>query len=265
MSNRAYRFETGAVSDPGLVRDVNEDNWFVDEANGIWLVADGMGGHANGKLASGKIVECARTVGVAVSAPDLLARFNDRMLRANDELLDISRADNAVLGSTLVAVLVFGNHFACMWAGDSRAYLVRDGKMHRISHDHTEVQELLDKKVIDAEQAKLWPRRNVITRAIGVFGDLVLDTIHGQVREGDKFLLCSDGLTGHVADSEIHETVLHHGPLDACRHLVALTLERGAKDNVTVIVAQCQPLERASVTGAGLGDAGVTDSSEGMF
>ena len=260
-----YRFETGAVSDPGLVRDANEDNWFVDEAKGIWLVADGMGGHTNGKLASSKIVECARTVGVAVSAPDLLARFNDRMLRANDELLDISKANNAVLGSTLVAVLVFGGHFACMWAGDSRAYLVRDGKMHQISRDHTEVQELLDKKIIDAEQARLWPRRNVITRAVGVFADLELDTIHGQVSEGDKFLLCSDGLTGHVADSEIYETVLHNGPLDACRHLVALTLERGAKDNVTVVVSQCQPLEPNTVTGARSGETGVTDSSEGLL
>lgn len=247
MTQHVFRFDTGVVSDPGLVRQENEDNWFVDEEKGIWLVADGMGGHTNGKLASARIVDCARTVGAAVSAPDLLARFTDRMLRANRELLEVSQSTNAVLGSTMASVLVFGGHFACTWAGDSRAYLLRDGLMHQISRDHTEVQELLDKGVIDAQQAENWPRRNVITRAIGVFPDLELDTIHGQVCEGDRFLLCSDGLTGHVGDEEIYDTVLKHAPMDACRQLVELTLERGAKDNVTVVIWHCLPTKENTV------------------
>jgi protein phosphatase len=240
MTQQVYTFETGAASDRGRVRDINEDNWYADESCGVWLVADGMGGHTNGKLASFKIVESARSVGHAVSAPDLLSRFTDRMFRANDELLAFSASrDNMVLGSTMVSVLIFGSHFACVWAGDSRAYLVRGGDMHQVSRDHTEVQDLLDRGVINAEQANSWPRRNVITRAVGVFSDLELETIHGQVMDGDRFVLCSDGLTGHVNDEEIHEIVARHGSQEACNRLVDLTLERGAKDNVTVVVARC--------------------------
>lgn len=239
MSNHLFSFETAALSDPGLVREENEDNWFVDESKGIWLVADGMGGHTNGKLASAKVVECARTVGFAVSAPDLQARFHDRMLRANGDLLSVAHSTNAVLGSTMVAVLVFGNHLACVWAGDSRAYLIRGGVLHQISRDHTEVQDLLDKAIIDAEQARTWPRRNVITRAVGVFDELELDMVQGQIEEGDRILLCSDGLTGHVTDVEIGNALMKPTPSEACQMLVDLTLERGARDNVTVIVLQC--------------------------
>ena len=240
MTQHVFTFETGAASDRGRVRDINEDNWYADEGCGVWLVADGMGGHTNGKLASFKIVESARSVGHAVSAPDLLARFTDRMFRANDELLAFSASrNNTVLGSTLVSVLIFGNHYACVWAGDSRAYLVRNGEMQQVSRDHTEVQDLLDRGVIDAEQARTWPRRNVITRAVGVFNDLELDTTRGQVFDGDRFVLCSDGLTGHVQDGEIRDIVASHGSQDACNRLVELTLERGAKDNVTAVVARC--------------------------
>ena len=243
MNNHVFSFETAALSDPGLVREENEDNWFVDETRGIWLVADGMGGHTNGKLASAKIVDCARTIGPAASAPDLQARFRDRIYYANNELLSIAELNNAVLGSTLVAVLVFGNHLACMWAGDSRAYLLRAGQLHRMSKDHTEAQELLDKGIIDEEQALNWPRKNVITRAVGVFDDLELDMVQGQLADGDRILLCSDGLTGHVSDEEIHDVLLNLGPEDACRHLVSLTLDRGAKDNVTVIVLECRKVD----------------------
>lgn len=240
MTQHVYTFETGAASDKGCVRDINEDNWYADESCGVWLVADGMGGHTNGKLASFKIVESARSVGHAVSAPDLLARFTDRMFRANDELLAFSASrNNMVLGSTMVSILIFGSHFACVWAGDSRAYLIRNNEMHQVSRDHTEVQDLLDRGVIDAEQARTWPRRNVITRAVGVFSDLELDTIHGQVADGDRFILCSDGLTGHVNDHEIHEIVARYGSQEACNRLVELTIERGAKDNVTAVIARC--------------------------
>jgi serine/threonine protein phosphatase PrpC len=263
MIQQAFRFETGALSDPGLVRDENEDNWFVDEAKGVWLVADGMGGHTNGKLASTRIVDCVRTIGAAVSAPDLLARFTDRLMRANGELLQVSTASNAVLGSTVVAILVFGNQFACTWAGDSRAYLARNGKLHQISRDHTEVQELLDKGIINEEQALAWPRRNIITKAVGVFDDLELDTVHGQVSEGDRFLLCSDGLTGHVGDDEIYDAVSRYSPAEACRKLIDLTLERGAKDNVTVVIAHCRTAGRDTVAAGRQGNTIMSSSWTG--
>lgn len=240
MSQHVFEFETGAASDRGRVRDKNEDSWYANSSYGVWLVADGMGGHTNGQMASRKIAECVATVGQPASAPDLLARFTDRIFRANDELVAFAESrDNVVLGSTLASILVFGNHYACVWAGDSRAYLVRGGQISLVSHDHTEVQDLVDRGLITKDEAKNYPRRNVITRAIGVSMDLELDTIHGQVFPDDRFVLCSDGLTGYVTDQEICDIVAANPSQEACNRLVELTLARGAADNVTVVIARC--------------------------
>src|SRR3954452_21281727 len=116
MIVQALKFESGSASHVGKVRKVNEDNYLVAPDRGLWLIADGMGGHTNGKLASATIVETARTIGRAVSAPDLLARFTDRIHRANAELLLIARdRDDGVIGSTTAALLIFGIQFACVW------------------------------------------------------------------------------------------------------------------------------------------------------
>jgi protein phosphatase len=240
MSQQALHFETGSATHAGKIRDVNEDNYLVGPDCGIWMVADGMGGHKNGKLASSLVVEAARTLGRAASAPDLLARFNDRIFRANAELLKLSGGhEDSVIGSTIAALLVFGNHFACVWSGDSRVYRVRAGKISQISRDHTEVQELVDRGIIKPSEAKTWPRRNVITRAVGVFEEPDLEAVQGELQSGDIFVLCSDGLTGHVEDREILQQVMSAPPQRACEALIKLTLERGARDNVTVIVVNC--------------------------
>ncbi len=242
MSQGIINFETGSATHTGVVRQVNEDSLFVGDGNGVWLVADGMGGHHNGKLASSTIVEAAKTVGRAASAPDLLARFNDRVYRANAELLRLSTGDeNAVMGSTLAALLVFGQRYACVWSGDSRVYLVRNQKIVQISHDHSEVQELIDKGLLNSSEARSWPGRNVVTRAVGVFEEPELEAVNGEIEPADVFVLCSDGLTGHVEDSEILSQVIAKPPQSACDDLVELTLQRGAKDNVTVVVVSCQP------------------------
>jgi protein phosphatase len=241
MNQHVFEFDTGVASDRGKVREVNEDSWYTNPASGLWLVADGMGGHTNGQLASQIIAKCAATVGLPASAPDLLARFTDRMHRANDDLVAYAQAhDNLVIGSTLVAILVFGNHYACVWAGDSRAYLVRGMRLVQVSNDHTEVQDLIERGLLTREEAKHYPRRNVITRAVGVDLDLELDTVHGQALAGDRFLLCSDGLTGYVSDDEICDVVSAYSPQEACERLIEMTLERGAGDNVTVVVTHCR-------------------------
>jgi serine/threonine protein phosphatase PrpC len=242
------QFETGAVSHVGNVRKVNEDSLFTSEAHGVWLVADGMGGHRDGKLASSIVVEAAKTLGRPASAPDLLSRFNDRILRANAQLAAMSNGDDhSIIGSTVAAVLVYGRHFACVWAGDSRVYLVRETTISQISKDHTEVQELLDKGVIQPSEAKTWPRRNVITRAIGVGDDPGLDLVQGKLQDGDTFVICSDGLTGHVEDEEILAHVAGHSVEGASDTLVQLALERGGKDNVTVVVLRVRQDGKATV------------------
>lgn len=247
MTATAFRFDTGTATHTGRVREVNEDGLFAEPDWGVWLVADGMGGHENGRLASATIVEEVSTIGNAVSAPDLLARFRDRIFRANSKLLDTAQhqGDDVIIGSTVAAVLVYGAHYACLWSGDSRIYLRREDHFAQVSRDHTEVQELVDRGSISASEARHWPRRNVITRAVGIFEDPDLDLVQGELKAGDVFVLCSDGLTGPVEDDEILRSIDGHEPQAACDALIDMALERGARDNVTVIVVKCMAEEPA--------------------
>ncbi len=253
MNAAGLRFETGTATHTGRVRAVNEDGLFAEPEWGVWVVADGMGGHENGRLASATIVEEVSTIGAAVSAPDLLARFRDRIFRANAKLLEFAhhKGENVIIGSTVAAVLVYGAHYACLWSGDSRIYLVRGDELRQVSRDHTEVQELVDNGSISSIEARNWPRRNVITRAVGIFDDPELDLVQGELSAGDTFVLCSDGLTGPVEDAEILEAIHGHAPQGACDALIELALERGARDNVTVIVVRCAeaPAMAAQVSG----------------
>jgi protein phosphatase len=239
MIEAPFAFETGAASDTGRVRNHNEDSYLTQPDSGVWLVADGMGGHQAGDFASRTIAEAIASVGMPVSAPDLQARFMDRLARAHATIQDQSRRLNgATVGATLVALLTFDRHFACVWSGDSRIYLLRGGQFQQVTTDHNEVNELLRQGAITAEQAATWPRRNVITRAIGVHDRPMTDEIAGALAPGDTFLLCSDGLTEHVQDHEMAEALARLPAQAACDALVQTTLERGAKDNVTVVVVR---------------------------
>lgn len=238
MSEPAYRVDSYGVSHQGCVRTLNEDNYLVEPESGLWLVADGMGGHEAGELASGSIVEHLATTGIASSAPDLRARFEDRLTRAHAEIRRIARARGVTIGSTVAALLAIDGRFACLWSGDSRVYLVRRGVISQVSRDHTEVQELLDQGIISASEARTWPRRNVITRAVGVSEDIVVDIEQGAIEPDDIFVLGTDGLTAHVTDEEIRQAVLERAPHDACEHLLQMVLSRGGTDNVTVIVVR---------------------------
>jgi serine/threonine protein phosphatase PrpC len=255
MNTAAVQFETGTTTHVGRVRKVNEDSVYASEQQGVWMVADGMGGHQYGKVASAMVVEEAKTLGKPASAPDLLSRFQDRVHRANAQLTAISNGDdNRIIGSTVAAVLAYGRHFACVWAGDSRVYLIRERMISQLSRDHTEVQELLDRGVIQPSEAKSWPRRNVITRAVGVGDDPGLDVVQGELMDGDRFVICSDGLTGHVEDEEILSLAGTGSPGQASEALVELALERGGKDNVSVIVMRVMQNTQATVIQRNGGD-----------
>jgi serine/threonine protein phosphatase PrpC len=160
-------FESYGVSHPGCVRDENEDNYLIEPRSGLWVVADGMGGHEAGRFASETIVNHLATIGVARSAPELRAHFEDRLVKAHDEIRELSRRRGTTIGSTVAALLAMDGRFACLWSGDSRVYLIRDGVISQLSRDHTEVQDLLDRGMITPAEASTWPRRNVITRAVG--------------------------------------------------------------------------------------------------
>jgi protein phosphatase len=235
----AARFETGAASHVGLVRKRNEDSYLAQPEIGVWAVADGMGGHEAGHFASNTVIHSLGSIGAAASAPDLLARFEDRVNRANSRLHALARErGGTIMGATVAALLAFDGYYACVWSGDARIYLVRGGAITQLSRDHTEAQELVDKGILSREEARNWPGNNVVTRAIGVRDDAELEIDHGMLETGDRFVVCSDGLTGHVEDREILETVQYLLPQDACDRLIALALERGGVDNVTVIVVR---------------------------
>jgi protein phosphatase len=240
MIESPFFFETGAASHTGCVRNHNEDRFLVRPESGLWLVADGMGGHQAGDFASQAIADAASSVGIPGSAPDLQARFMDRLAMAHQEIrAQSARLGGATVGATLVTLLIYDVHCACIWAGDSRIYRMREGTYQQLTVDHTEVQELLRSGAITPEQAETWPRRNVITRAIGVFDQPSTEETRGGVDMGDIFLLCSDGLTEHVSDAEMADIISRHTAQDSCNQLIDLTISRGARDNVTVVVVRC--------------------------
>lgn len=238
--NDYFTFETGQASDVGCLREVQEDSFLSRPDYGLWVVADGMGGHAAGDFASQTIVEELNSIGLAASAEDLHARFIERLTKANEIILDhAAQLNGGTIGSTVAALLVHEGNFACVWSGDSRVYLMRDGELQQQSRDHTEVRALLEAGSISAEDAEKWPRKNVITRAIGVSDTPQCDLVAGELQLGDVFLICSDGLNEHLHDEEIAAILANATPQDACAKLVEDTRARGARDNVTVIAIRC--------------------------
>jgi protein phosphatase len=235
------QFESGAVSHVGKVRTRNEDSYLVQPESGIWAVADGMGGHDDGHVASATVIEELRSIGCPASAADLLARCEEGLVSANDRLYRLARnRGGATIGTTVAILLTHGGYFGCLWCGDSRIYQLRAGELTQLSRDHTEVQAMLEDGRLTPEEATHWPH-NVITRAIGVYERPELEMEQGTLVPDDVFLICSDGLTGHVTDMEIRAALLEHNCQLACDVLVEQTLERGARDNVTVIAVRYRP------------------------
>lgn len=230
-------FESYGVSHRGCVRELNEDSYLMEPRIGLWAVADGMGGHEAGEIASASIIHHLATIGFASSAPDLRARFEDRLGKAHAEIRKLSRMRGVTIGSTVAALLARDGNFACLWSGDSRVYLVRQSAIAQISRDHTEAQELLDRGMISAAEARNWPRRNVITRAIGVSDEIAVDFRQGETLPGDVFILATDGLTAHVSDAEI-EAAAALSPQQGCEDLLSKVLARGGTDNVTIVLVR---------------------------
>jgi protein phosphatase len=241
MQEATSRILVGAATHVGNVRQRNEDSYLVATHRGLWAVADGMGGHDAGDVASRIAVEELAAIPTPATAAELLANCEASMVIANSRLKKLADERSAVVGTTIAILLVFGRSYACVWSGDSRIYRIRGGAIEQISIDHTEVQELIAEGKIDAHEAATWPHRNVITRAIGVFDAPELEIKSGMVEPGDGFVICSDGLTAHVNDAEILALASRNPAQSACNLLVQLTLDRGATDNVTVVAVQLNP------------------------
>lgn len=236
---RAAEIDVGVQSHTGLVRTVNEDGYLVHDGIGLYVVADGMGGHQDGKFASETVIRDLAGIGTPASAADLLERFERSILSANAAIrAHAVRNGGGHVGTTVAALLIHGTSFAVVWCGDSRIYRIRDGRPELLTHDHTEVQQLLDSGVLSREEAKTWPRGHILTRAIGAEDTPELDLDTGEIAPGDVFVLCSDGLTAHVEDGELAHLANGSDAQASCDGLVETVLSRGARDNVTVVVVR---------------------------
>jgi serine/threonine protein phosphatase PrpC len=234
--------EVGAATHVGRVRELNEDRFLVRQDLGLFAVADGMGGHAAGDVASSALVEALAQIKPQNSAAALLQACEDRLIDANTIIRELAaRRGVDVMGTTVVALLIFDGHYACLWSGDSRAYVVRENRICQVTCDHTEVQELVAEGLLNDEEARRWPRRNVVTRAIGIFEKPEIEMKCGELFPGDVFILCSDGLTGHVEPDELQLRVVGGRTQTACEELIELALQRGGQDNVTVIAIRYSP------------------------
>ena len=233
-------FRSFAATHVGTVRSRNEDNFVNRPDLGVWAVADGAGGHQAGDVAARIVTDALGEVPGGLAAAELLAEVRLRILHAHDSILAEAarRGGGAILATTIVALLVHRSHFACLWAGDSRAYLLRGGQFSQVTHDHSLVQELVDAGAISPADALSHPRANVITRAVGAdFGPLELAKATDRLRPGDRFLLCSDGVSKIVPEEEIARLMAVDGGSPAER-LIAAALDRQCDDNVTAVTVE---------------------------
>lgn len=223
------------MSHPGSVRDRNEDAYLCRPDIGLFLVADGAGGCADGGAASREVVSALRDLPGDISPARLLATVRSSLDGAHRRLLDTAKSDGAgPVATTVVVVLLSGEHLACLWAGDSRAYLVREGWLHCLTFDHSIVGEMLRAGELTEAQAHRHPRAHVITRAIGApSGDRLVDKTTGVLKPGDRLLLCTDGLSKVVAGRELVELATGGDPAAA---LVHAALANRTRDNVTALV-----------------------------
>ena len=233
------KLTSDALSHKGLVRKLNEDACLSMPEFGVWLVADGMGGHAAGDIASQQVVSSVQDAvrSLKGGSVDLIV---DALQHANTELCHYSaqHLNGSTAGSTVVALYIDRLHYHFMWAGDSRGYVLRNGQLRQITRDHSQVNEMVDQGLLASEEAEQHELANVITRAVGVDEHLTIDIISGVWQPGDLFLLCSDGLNKELTDREIHQYLTHSNIAEANRALLHSTLVAGARDNVTCVLAR---------------------------
>jgi protein phosphatase/serine/threonine-protein phosphatase Stp1 len=241
----ARSFVSSAATHPGAVRPRNQDACLDRPDLGLWVVADGAGGHREGEAASRAIVAALDAIPAGLNGAELLAQVRLRLAGVHSAL----RAEAARLGgdvaiaSTVVALIARGGHFACLWAGDSRAYRAQGAALEALTRDHSVVQEMVDAGALAAEAAEAHPLANVITRAVGADADeLALDKVTGRLLPGDRFLLCSDGVWKTLTPGDLL------GLLDSdagAQPVLSAALRRAARDNVTAVTVSFAMAEDA--------------------
>ncbi|MET0068570.1 MAG: protein phosphatase 2C domain-containing protein [Candidatus Thiodiazotropha sp.] len=239
MSLTSFYWVSAHMSDKGKVRSINEDACLDRADLGIWAVADGMGGHAAGDMASEMIVNELKSITPGDSLGALASDVEQRLQHVNQQLLlESQRRGGEIIGSTVVTLLTYQGYCIYQWAGDSRIYLYRRGRLKQLSRDHSQLEELIEQGLVTLDQAEQSPIANYITRAVGASEELELDAEIFEPCDSDLFLLCSDGLNKEVSDGEIAEILGGYSFQEAAQQLIQLAMERGARDNVTLVLVQ---------------------------
>ncbi|MEU9413863.1 PP2C family serine/threonine-protein phosphatase [Streptomyces sp. NPDC051000] len=252
----SLRFAAG--SHKGMIREGNEDSGYAGPR--LLAIADGMGGQAAGEVASSEVISTLVQLDDDVPGSDILTALSVAVQRANDQLRVMVEEDPQLegMGTTLTALLWTGQRLGLVHVGDSRAYLLRDGVLTQITQDHTWVQRLVDEGRITEEEATTHPQRSLLMRALGS-GDIVEpDLSIREVRAGDRYLICSDGLSGVVSHQTLEETLAdYHGPHETVQALIQLALRGGGPDNITCIVADVLDTDSGDTLAAQINDSPV--------
>jgi PPM family protein phosphatase len=238
------KLAAGSATDQGQLRDNNEDAFLVDDERALFAVADGMGGHRGGEVASRTAIESLRaSIASGVSVHDAIAR-------ANTAVIDRAEGDGELegMGTTMTAVVPAGGHQLLIGhVGDSRAYLLHDGNLRRVTEDHSLVEELVREGRLTPEQAESHPQRAIITRALGIDPDVDVDVYTIDVEPGDRLLVCSDGLNTMVRDRDVERIARSEpDPQHAAEALVAAANSAGGEDNITVVVVDVLEVDGAT-------------------
>ncbi len=240
----SLRWWSSCRTSAGRVREINEDAYLDMPDIGMWLVADGMGGLSKGDLASRLVVESLSNLPCPTSMNNFAFLVKQRLVEANHRVQEMASKFGAyqIMGSTVVTLLVFQRQCLCIWAGDSRAYLLRNGQLVQISRDHSLAEELVARGELKREEASHHPSSHRITRAVGTQQELILDERQFELCDGDAVLMCTDGLNKEVSDQEITLVLDSFECEEASQELLDLSLERGARDNVTVAIIQFEAI-----------------------
>jgi protein phosphatase len=240
----SIRWTSSAKSHKGLVREINEDACLEQPDCGLWAVADGMGGHALGEFASRLAIRSLMDLPAPRSLDQYVDEAHERLQSANRRLRDeAAQRDVPIIGTTIVALLASGRECACLWAGDSRIYLYRAGRLRLLTRDHSQIEAARARRRRSSDDTLVRPPANLITRAIGAEDTLEMDRATVEVVDGDVFLLCSDGLSNEVSELAIEQALLPGNCRQASQALLDLALQRGGHDNITAVVVRAEDLD----------------------
>jgi serine/threonine-protein phosphatase Stp1 len=231
------RLRHTATTHVGKVRKVNEDSILSLPDQQVWVVSDGMGGHAGGDFASQTVVDSVATMALRDGPSEQMQALRQSILSAHDSILtEIEARGGATIGATVVALMISDAHFVCFWAGDSRLYRLRDGMIEMLTTDHSIVADLVLAGQMTWDEAEHHPQSNAITRAVGVGDVLELDKVRGSLQSGDRFLLCSDGLTKYAGFDTLRAVLQDSSIETVTDKLMTIALDGGGGDNISVIV-----------------------------